>query len=105
MTDMRQADVAVPKFRSPRPECRWEKADDGALVMAWSVATAAPAALRVVGGNPNAGRPVAVDEPVKAARPVRRARSLGERFAIAMLLGVGGYLTLISFTSAYTTFP
>jgi hypothetical protein len=105
MTDLRQADFAVPNFRSPRPECRWEKAEDGALVMVWSVATAAPPALRVVGGNPNAGRSVAVDEPAKAGRPVRRARSLGERFAIAMLLGVGGYLTLISFTSAYATFP
>jgi hypothetical protein len=71
MTDLRQAGVPVPKFRSPRPECRWEKADDGALVMAWSVAAAAPPALRVVGGNPKAGR----------------------------------YLTLISFTSAYATFP
>jgi hypothetical protein len=105
MTDLRQAEVAVPKFRSPRPECRWEKADDGALVMVWSIATAAPPALRVVGGNPNAGRPVAVDELAKAAGPLRRARSLGERFAIAMLLGVGGYLTLISFTSDYVTFP
>jgi hypothetical protein len=105
MTDLRQADVAVPKFRSPRPECRWEKADDGALVMVWSVATAAPHTLRVVGGNPNAGRPVAVNEPAMAVRPVRRARSLGERFAIAMLLALGGYLTLISFTSAYATFP
>jgi hypothetical protein len=105
MTDLRQVDVAVPKFRSPRPECRWEKADDGALVMVWSVATAAPPALRVVDGNPNAGRPVAADELARAARPVRRARSLGERFAIAMLLGVGGYLTLISFTSDYAMFP
>ena len=105
MTDLRQADVAVPKFRSPRPECRWEKADDGALVMVWSIAIAAPPALRVAGGNPKAGRPVAVDEPAKAVRPVRRARSLRERFAIAMFLGLGGYLTLISFTSAYATFP
>jgi hypothetical protein len=105
MTDLRQAGVPVPKFRSPRPECRWEKADGGALVMVWSVAAAAPPALRVVGGNPNAGRPPAVDQPAKVARPVRRVRSLGERFAIALLLGAGGYLTLISFTSDYATFP
>jgi hypothetical protein len=105
MTDMRQAGVPVPKFRAPRPECRWEKAADGALVMVWSVAAAAAPALRVVADNPNAARPAPVDNVAKAARPVRRARSIGERFAIAMFLGVGGYLTLISFTSTYATFP
>ncbi len=105
MTDMRRAGLALPKFRTPRPECRWEKAADGALVMVWSVAEAAPPALRVVGGNPSAGRPVAVDEVAKVARPIRRVRMLGERFAIALLLGVGAYLTLISFTSDYAIFP
>ena len=44
MTDLQQAGVAVPKFRTPRPECRWETASDGALVMVWSVAEAAPPA-------------------------------------------------------------
>jgi hypothetical protein len=100
MTDLRQAGV-VPKFRTPRPECRWEKASDGALVMVWSVAEAAPPALRVVAGNPNAGR----DALANAAQPVSRARRLGERVAIALLLGVGGYFTLISFVSDYTNFP
>jgi hypothetical protein len=104
MTDLRRSS-AVPKFRTPRPECRWEKASDGALVMVWSVAQAEFSALRVVGGNPDAGRPAAVDEPAKAARSIRRARLLGERAAIALLLGVGGYLTLISFVSDYATFP
>jgi hypothetical protein len=102
MTDLRQAGV-VPKFKTPRPECRWEKATDGALVMVWSVAEAAPPALRVVAGNPNAGRPA--DDLAKAAEPISRARRLGERVAIALLLGVGGYLTLMSFVSDYTNFP
>jgi hypothetical protein len=105
MTDLRQADIPVPKFRTPRLECRWEKESDGDLVMVWSLAEAAPPALRVVGGNPNAARPAAADEPAKAARSIRRARLLGERAAIALLLGVGGYLTLISFVSDYATFP
>jgi hypothetical protein len=105
MTDLRQAGVPIPKVRTPRPECRWETASDGALVMVWSIAEAAPPGLRVVGGNPNAARPVAVDEQAKAAQPVRRARFLGERAAIALLLGLGGYLTLISFVSDYATFP
>jgi hypothetical protein len=105
MTDLRQAGVAVPKFRTPRPECRWEKASDGALVMVWALADGAPPALRVVGGNPNAARPVAVDDPATASRSIRRARLLGERAAIALLLGVGGYLTLISFVSDYANFP
>jgi hypothetical protein len=103
MTDLRQAGVVVPKFRTPRPECRWETANDGALVMVWSVAEAAPRALRVVGGDPNAGRPA--DDLAKAAQPVSRVRSLGERVAIALLLGVGGYLTLASFVSDYANFP
>jgi hypothetical protein len=102
MTDLRQAG-AVPKFRTPRPECRWEKASDGALIMVWSVAEAAPPALRVVGGNPHAGRPA--DDVAKAEQPIGRVRSVGERLAIALLLGVSGYLTLISFTSDYTNFP
>ena len=33
------------------------------------------------------------------------ARVFGERVAIALLLGVGGYLTLASFVSDYTNFP
>jgi hypothetical protein len=103
MTDLQQTGVPIPKFRTPRPECRWETASDGALVMAWSVAQAAPPALRVVGGNPNAGRPV--DDLAKAALLVSRVRTVGERFAIALLLGIGGYLTLISFTSDYAIFP
>ena len=102
MTDLRQAG-AVPTFRTLRPTCSWHKASDGVLVMAWSAAEAASPALRVVGGNPNAGRPV--DEPAKAAPPLRRARSLAERLAIALLLGVSGYLTLLSFVSDYGTFP
>jgi hypothetical protein len=105
MTDLRQAGVPVPKFRTPRPECRWETASDGALVMVWSLAEAAAPALRVVGGNPNAARPAAVEDAAKTAQPVRRVRSLGERAAIAFLLGLGGYLTLISFVSDYATFP
>jgi hypothetical protein len=104
MTDSRRAG-AVPKFKTPRPECRWQKASDGALVMVWSVAEAAPAALRVVGGNANAGLLVLADEPTKAAKAITRVRSVGERVAIALLLGVGGYLTLISFTSDYANFP
>jgi hypothetical protein len=105
MTDLRQAGLPVPKFRTPRPECRWEKTGDGALVMVWSLAQVAPPALRVVGGNPDARRPVPVEDLAQPARTIRRVRSLGERFAIALLLGVGGYLTLISFTSDYATFP
>jgi hypothetical protein len=105
MSDLRQAGVAVPKFRTPRPQCRWGKASDGALVMVWSIEEVAPPALRVVGGNPSAGRPVAVDDPAKAAQPIPRARSLGERAAIALLLGVGGYLTLMSFTADYANLP
>jgi hypothetical protein len=100
MTDIRQA--AVPQFRTPRPECRWETASDGALVMVWSVAEATPA-LRVVGGNPNAARPA--DELAKVAQPISRVRAFGERAAIALLLGVSGYLTLISFVSDYASFP
>jgi hypothetical protein len=103
MTDLRQAGVPIPKFRTPRPECRWETASDGALVMVWSVAETAPPALRVVGGNPNAGRPA--DDLAKAAQPVSRVRALGERAAIALLLGVSGYLTIISFVSDYASFP
>jgi hypothetical protein len=103
MTDLRQAGAPVPKFRTRRPECRWENASDGALVMVWSLAEVASPVLRVVGGNPNAPRPAAVD--TKAAASIRRARLLGERAAIALLLGVGGYLTLISFVSDYATFP
>jgi hypothetical protein len=102
MTDLRQAG-AVPKFRTPRPECRWEKASDGALVMVWSVAEAAPPALRVVGGTPNAVRPA--DDLDKTSQPVSRVRALGERAAIALLLGISGYLTLMSFVSDYTSFP
>jgi hypothetical protein len=105
MTDLRQAALPVPKFRIPRPECRWEEASDGALVMVWSLPEAAAPALRVVGGNPNAGRSAPADDLAKAAGPIRRVRSFRERLAIAMLLGVGGYLTLISFTSDYTNFP
>jgi hypothetical protein len=105
MTDLRQAGVAIPRFRTPRPECRWEQASDGALVMVWALADAAPPALRVVGGNSNAGRPAAIDDPATASRPVRRAKLPGERAAIALLLGMGGYLTLISFVSDYATFP
>jgi hypothetical protein len=103
MTDLRQTGVATPKFRTPRPECRWETAGDGALVMVWSVPQAAPPALRVVGGNPNVGRPA--DDLAKAAQPVSRARAFGERAAIAVLLGVAGYLTLASFVADYTNFP
>ncbi len=102
MTYLQQAG-AVPKFKTPRPECRWETASDGALAMVWSVAEAAPPALRVVGGNPNAARPA--DDLAQAARPVSRLRAFGERAAIALLLGVGGYLTLASFVSNYTNFP
>src|SRR5271165_1143318 len=102
MTDLRQAG-AVPKFKTPRPECRWQKAGDGALVMVRSLAEAAPPALRMVGGNPNAGRPA--DDLAKAAQPINRTRALGERVAIALLLGVSGYLTLISFISDYANFP
>lgn len=102
MNNLRQTGVPIPKFRTPRPECRWERASDGALVMIWSV-EAAPPALRVVGGNPNAGRPA--DHLAKAAQPINRARAFGERAAIALLLGVSGYLTLISFVSDYTNFP
>jgi hypothetical protein len=104
MTDLRQAD-AVPEFRTPRLSCRWERASDGALVMVWSAAEAAPPNLRVVGGNPDAGRPAPADSFTKVARPISRARSVGERLAIALLLGVSGYLTLISFVSDYTNFP
>ena len=104
MTDLRQAG-AVPKFRTPRPECRWQTASDGTLVMVWSLAEAAPPTLRVVGGNPNAARPVPGDDLAKAAQPINRARRLGERVAIALLLGVGGYLTLISFVSDYANVP
>ncbi len=104
MTDLRQAG-AVPKIRTARPECRWEKASDGALVMVWSLAEAAPPNLRVVGGNPNAGRTAPADELAKAAQPISRARFVGERLAIALLLGVSGYLTLVSFVSDYTNFP
>ena len=103
MTDLRQAG-AVPKFRTPRPTCRWEKASDGALVMVWSPPETATLALRVVGGNPNAGQPALADE-LARAKPMRRARSLGERVAIALLLGVSGYLTLLSFVSDYANFP
>jgi hypothetical protein len=102
MTDLRRAG-AVPKFKTPRPECRWQKASDGALVMVWSVPEAAPSALRVVGGNPNAGRLVPTDQPAKAV--TARVRSFGERVAIALLLGASGYLTLISFMSDYANFP
>jgi hypothetical protein len=104
MNDLRRTDP-VPKFKSPRPGCRWEKASDGALVMAWSFAEAARPALRVVGGNPNAERPTPADDSAKAAQPIGRMRSLGERAAIALLLGVSGYLTLVGFTSDYTNFP
>jgi hypothetical protein len=102
MTDLRQAG-AVPKFKTPRPECRWQKATDGALVMVWSLAEAAPPALRLVGGNPNVARPA--DDLVKVAQPSGRVRSFGERAAIALLLGVSGYLTLISFVSDYASVP
>ena len=105
MTDLRQAGVPVPKFRTPRPECRWEKASDGALVMVWSIAEAAPPALRLVGGTPDAGRPAPVEGFAEEAQPTRRARAFGERVAIAALLGVGGYLTLFSFASDYANFP
>jgi hypothetical protein len=104
MNDLRRADP-VPNFKTPRPECRWEKASDGALVMVWSVAEAARPALRVIGGNPNAQRPTPADDSAKAAQPIGRMRSLGERVAIALLLGVSGYLTLIGFASDYTNFP
>jgi hypothetical protein len=104
MNDLRRADP-VPNFKTPRPECRWEKASDGALVMVWSLAEAARPALRVVGSNPNAGRPAPADDSAKAAQPIGRMRSSGERVAIALLLGVSGYLMLISFTSDYTNFP
>jgi hypothetical protein len=104
MTDLRQHLAPLPKFRTPRPECRWQKASDGALVMAWSVAEAASPALRVVDGNPNVARP-ARPELVTAAKPINRVRALGERAAIALFLGVSGYLTLISFTSDYSNFP
>jgi hypothetical protein len=103
MTDLRHAG-AVPKFKTPRPECRWQEASGGALVMVWSLADTTSPALRVVGGNPNAGRPAA-DDAAKAARPISRARVVGERLAIALLLGVSGYLTLLSFVSDYTNFP
>jgi hypothetical protein len=105
MTDLRQAGVPIPKFKTPRPECRWEKASDGALVMVWSVPEPAPADLRVVGGNPNAGRLAPTDEPAGAAKAIARVRSAGERVAIALLLGASGYLTLISFMSDYANFP
>jgi hypothetical protein len=104
MTDLRQSS-AVPNFRTPRPECRWQTASDGGLVMVWAIADAAAPALRVVGGNPNAGRPAPAHDLAKAAPPIKRARRYGERLAIALLLGVGGYLTLISFVSDYATFP
>jgi hypothetical protein len=61
--------------------------------------------LRVIGGNPNAQRPTPADDSAKAAQPIGRMRSLGERVAIALLLGVSGYLTLIGFASDYTNFP
>jgi hypothetical protein len=104
MTDLRHAGLPVPKFRTPRPECRWEKATDGALVMVWSLAQAAPPAVRVVGGNPNARRPAPVNDLAQPAWPIRRVRSLGERFAIALLLGVGGYLTLTASPPITRTF-
>jgi hypothetical protein len=103
MTDMRQTDAALPKFRTPRPSCRWQEADDGALVMVWSLADAAPPALRVVGGNPNASRPA--PDLAREARPINRARSFVERVAIALFLSVGGYLTLLSFASDYASIP
>jgi hypothetical protein len=104
MNDLRRTDP-VPKFKSLRPGCRWEKASDGALVMVWSLAEAARPALRVVGGNPNAERSASADDLAKAAQPFGRMRSLGERAAIALLLGVSGYLTLVGFASDYTNFP
>jgi hypothetical protein len=105
MTDLRQTGAALPKFSTPRPSCRWQKADDGALVMVWSLADAAPPALRVVAGNPNAGRPVPAKDLARAARPINRARSFAERVAIALFLSVGGYLTLLSFASDYASIP
>jgi hypothetical protein len=104
MTDLRQAG-AVPKFRTPRPECHWQKATDGALVMVWSVAEVAPPSLRVVASNANARHPVRDDGLARAAQPFNRVRRLGERVAIALLLGVGGYLTLASFVSDHASFP
>jgi hypothetical protein len=73
--------------------------------MVWSLAEAAPPGLRVIEGNPEAGRAVPAPDLAKAARTVKRARRVGERAAIALLLGLGGYLTLISFVSDYANFP
>jgi hypothetical protein len=73
--------------------------------MVWSIPETAPSALWVIAGNPNAGRPPPNEDLARAARTIRRARSLAERAAIALLLGVGGYLTLLSFVSDYTNFP
>jgi hypothetical protein len=86
----------IPKFRIARPTCRWQKASDGALVMVWSLADTTRPALRVIGGT---------DADDKHKKAMNRAKALVERAAIALLLGVNGYLTLLSFVSDYTNFP
>jgi hypothetical protein len=92
-------DVSVPKFRTLRPTCRWQRASDGALVMVWSIAATKVPALRVVGGTDADDKTNELRQ-----RAIKRGKSLAERAAIALLLGVSGYLTLL-FTSDYVNFP
>jgi hypothetical protein len=99
--DIAKTDQApVPKFRTPRPTCRWEKASYGALVMVWSIADTRRPALHTVSGTDADSK---INEPRR--KVMNRARSLSERAAVALLLVVSGYLTLLSFTSDYTNFP
>jgi hypothetical protein len=88
----------IPNFRMPRPTCRWQKASDGALVMVWSLADTTRPALRVTGGTD-------ANDKQQSKKAMNRANALVERAAIALLLGVSGYLTILSFVSDYTNFP
>jgi hypothetical protein len=72
---------------------------DGVLVMDWSLTEANRGAPRVVSGNLNSPHSNHLSNSglAKRAQPINRAKSVAERVAIVLLLGVGTFLTIMSF--------
>jgi hypothetical protein len=75
--------------------CRWHKANDGALVMTWSLAEATRPALDLNSPRSDAVPTVPAIGFWKKAQ--LRSKAVAEHFAIALLLGGGALLAFASF--------
>src|SRR5262245_10176138 len=104
MTNLRNENVEGPvrdaeagptnssKPGRPSLACRWQKASDGALVMAWSLVEARVPALRIVSSNPPRAQGATGDKLAAPSRRTNRIKSATERAAIVALLAAGGFL-------------